>query len=217
MRRIVPVLALLLIHVAPSHAESDVQLWLEPGISMKLAKRLELSFDQHLRFDQDLSRVQAIMPELALAWRLHKKLRVGVGYRLQYERNNDGDLELRDRGHVEVRPRYKIGDVELTYRARYQLEVRGSWASEDLRHTLRNRFGVAYEGAKPVIPAVSVEPFHRLGDGDTIHLRKVRVTAGATYDFGDHEVELYYRIEVAQYDPMDPTPHIIGVGYRFKL
>jgi hypothetical protein len=92
-----------------------------------------------------------------------------------------------------------------------------SWATEDLRHTLRNRLAAEYEGSKPIVPAVSVESFHRLGDGDTIHLRKIRLTAGASYDFGDHEVELFYRVELAQYDPLDPTPHIIGMGYRFEL
>jgi hypothetical protein len=211
------VVAVAVFAVTPAHAESDLQLWLEPGIAKRFDKRWELSFDQHLRFDQNLSRVQAVMPELALAYRLHKLLRVGIGYRLQYERNKDGVMVLRHRGQVEVRPRYEIGGVQLTHRLRFQEEVRGSFASDDLRHTIRNRLAIALEVTKPLVPAISAETFHRLGDGDTIHLQKIRLTAGASYELDDSEIELFYRIEVAQYDPTDPTPHIIGVGYRYTL
>jgi hypothetical protein len=211
------VIALVSLVAANARAESDVQLWLEAGVAKKLSKRFELAFDQHLRFDEDLSRLQAIMPELTLSYRLHKMLKLALGYRFQYERDKNGELVIRHRGTIDVRPRYEIGPIELSLRARFQEEVRGSFASDDLRHTIRNRFAVALVGTKPWQPAISAEPFHRLGDGDTIRLQKVRLTAGVSYDFGDHEAEVYYRVEVAQDDPTDPTPHIMGVGYHYAL
>lgn len=201
----------------PARAESDAQLWMEVGMVKKLGKRFELSFDQHLRFDEDISRVESIMPELMLSYRLHKLLRFAVGYRLQYERNNDGALVLRHRGTIDVRPHYEVGPIELSCRARFQEEVRGSLASDDLRHTIRTRLAIALLALASWKPAVSAEPYHRLGDGDAIHLHKVRLTAGVSYEVDDHEVELYYRVEVAQADPADPTPHIIGVGYHHAL
>jgi hypothetical protein len=63
----------------PAHAEADLNLWLEAGVSKELSKRVEVAFDQHLRFDNDISRLNAVMPELALSYRIHKMLRVAAG------------------------------------------------------------------------------------------------------------------------------------------
>lgn len=211
-------LALVPLLAAPAgRAEADVQLWMEAGVSRQLDKRFELSFEQHLRFDQDVSRVQAVMPELSLSIRLHELLRLGLGYRFQYERDKDGVLVVRHRGHVDLRTSYDVGPLEVSYRARFTEEVRGSFASDDLRHTFRNRLAIELEATDPWAPAVAAETFHRLGDGDTIRLQKLRLTAGISRELGDHEIDLFYRVEVAQDDPTDPTPHIIGVGYHHDL
>ena len=206
----------LLLGAAPARAESDLQAWFEVGLGRRLHKRLDLSFEGHLRFDQDVSRLAAAMPELTLAFRLHKLLRLGLGYRFIYERDNDGVLVIRHLPFVQARARYELGPVELTYRLRYQVQIRGS-ISDELRHTVRNRLQVALKETKPWIPEIAAELFHRLGDGEAIRLQKLRLTAGVGYGFDDHQIELFYRVEILQNDPDDPTPHIIGLAYEYEL
>jgi hypothetical protein len=208
--------AALVLAAAPARAETDLQTWFEAGLGRRLGKRVDLSFEQHLRFDQDVSRLQAVMPELGLAYRLHKLVRFGLGYRFIYERDKDGVLVIRHRLHAEARPRYELGPVEISYRLRYQEQIRDATA-DGLRHTLRNRLQVALEKTRPWIPAVAAETFHRLGDGEAIRLRKLRLTAGVGYQLGDHEIELFYRVEILQDDPDDPIPHILGLGYEYEL
>lgn len=137
-------------------------------------------------------------------------------YRFLYERDKDGVLVIRHRFHAEARPRYQLGPVEVSYRIRYQEQIRGSIA-EGLRHTLRNRLQVALESTRPWTPAIAAETFHRLGDGEAIRWQKLRLTAGVGYELGDHQVELFYRVEIPQSDPTDPVSHILGLGYEYAL
>lgn len=208
--------AALLLAAAPTRADADLQTWFEVGVSRQLHKRVDLSFEQHLRFDQDASRLQAVMPELALSYRLHKLVRFGLGYRFLYERDKDGVLVIRHRFHAEARPRYQLGPVEVSYRVRYQEQLRGPIA-DGLRHTLRNRLQVALETTRPWTPAVAAETFHRLGDREAIRFHKLRLTAGVGYELGDHQVELFYRVEIPQDDPTDPVLHILGLAYEYEL
>jgi hypothetical protein len=208
--------AALLLAASPVRAETDLQTWLEAGVGRRLAKRVDLSFEGHLRFDQDVSRLQAVMPELGLSYRLHKALRLGLGYRFIYERDKNGVMAIRHRLQAEARPRFELGPVEVSYRLRYQGQIRDAIA-DGLRHTLRNRLQVALGALRPWTPAIAAETFHRLGDGEGIRLRKLRLTAGVGYQLGDHEIGLFYRVEILQEDPRDPIPHILGLAYEYEL
>jgi hypothetical protein len=213
MRVVVIVIALLLFTARSARAEDELQLWLEAGVAKELNKRFEVSFDQHLRFDQDISRAQSIMPEAGISMRVRKFLRLSLGYRLMYERNKLRQFEVRHRGFGDVRPRLKLGAIELNYRLRYQVEAR---PANDPRHTVRNRIAVELSRTAPWVPAISAESFHRLDDGP-VRLSKIRLTAGISYKFFNQEIELAYKVEVAQEDPTDPTPHVIGVGYHYTF
>ncbi len=202
---------------ATAHAESDVQLWFEAGLTKRVTRRIDVSLDQMLRFDQDVSRVEAVMPEAAATYRFHRMFRMSVGYRFIYGRDGDGEMVLRNRAFIDARLRHDVGPVQLTYRLRFQEEVRGSFSPEDLRHTLRNKLEGTLKLRKRWDASLSGETFHRLGDGDAVHLRRIRLLAGISYDRKKHTTTVFYGIEVAQVDPTAPTPHIIGVDYAFAL
>jgi hypothetical protein len=206
--------AATLLGPAAARAEGDLQLWLEAGVAKKLDKRFAVGFEQHLRFDQDVSRLQAVMPEVSASYRAADPLRFAIAYRLLYERDGDGALVVRHRGHVEARVRHDVGPVELTYRLRFQEEIR---PGDDPRHTLRNRLSIQLEETKPWLPTIAAETFHRLGDEEAIELRKLRLTAAVVRTFGDHEAQLFYQVEILQADPLDPVPHILGAGYHYDL
>jgi hypothetical protein len=199
---------------AAARADADPQLWLEAGGAWNLDKRFELSFDQHLRFDQDVSRLHSVMPELGVSYRLYDKVRVGIGYRFIYERDSAGSLEARHRPHGEGRVRHDVGPFELSYRLRFQAELR---PGDDVRHTLRNRVAVQLEETRPWTPTIAAEVFHRLAGDEPVEWRKLRLTAGVARELGDHEIELYYRVEILQLDPADPIPHVVGIGYHVEI
>lgn len=202
--------------LASVSARAEVQQWTEIGVSRSLTKRWQLSFDQHLRLDQDISRVDSVMPEWGVTYRLAKWLRAEVGYRLQYTRDGDGEMVLRHRFHGGVRARHDLGDVRLQYRLQYQEQLRPG-ANDQLRHSIRNRAEVGYRRFKHWAPGASFELFHAIGDGDAVHLDKVRIKAGLEYGKKDWSVELYYCAEAPVADEMDPTLHVVGLGAHYEL
>ncbi|MBK9034509.1 MAG: DUF2490 domain-containing protein [Myxococcales bacterium] len=216
--RLIAVAATLVVLAArPAHAQSDSQLWLEAGVSHDVGARVTLSFDQHVRFDDGMSRLGALMPEPGVSVRAARWLRLGAGYRMQYERNNNGDLELRHRLQLAARARADLTKaIRVEYRLQFQEQYRPD-AKTTRRHSLRNRVGIEYRGVRPWTPAASLELHHDLDNGDTIHLDKVWLTFGVGRALGRGEVEAYYRAELPQYDAADPTLHILGLSYHHEL
>ena len=207
-------LALAAVLLAAPAVRADVQLWNEAGVRGQLAKRTTLTFDQHLRFDADVSRVQSVMPEAGLHYRFKKWLRAGIGYRLEYER--DGfELVARHRGHLYGRARYKLGAFQLVYKLQYQESIRPD-KNKVLKHVLRNRVELAYKATKRIEPAIGVEIFHRLGDETTARYERMWLTAGVNYGRKRWDADVFYRLEISG-DPMTPAAHIIGLGFHSDM
>ncbi len=201
----------------PRPATAEAQVWTEVGVRYDVDKRLTLGVDLHTRFDEDVSRLGSVMPELGLSYRVKKWLRLGAGYRFEYERDKDGILVSRHRGFGWGRVRRDLGDVRLEYRLQLQEQHRAD-ANPVNRHTVRNRGDVSLRRFGAVVPGASVEFHHILGeDNNTIHLGKVWLSAGVEYERGDISVEVFYRAIVGQYDPADPTGHVLGVGLHYQL
>ena len=206
--------------VTPSAwAQSDVQLWTKAGVRYRVHDQWRVLFKQHLRLDESLSQAGAVMPELGLRYRPWKWLRLATGYRWQYERDNDREWQSRHRAHGSARLRLDLDPLEIRYRLQYQAQFRRE--DDDgtrTRHVARNALELLWVGFGPFQPFVEAETYHRLdGDPEERALRKLRLTAGAGHELGDHEVSLFYRLELLHTDPDDPTLHIIGAGYRFDL
>lgn len=190
----------------PAHA--DVQLWTELGVKRELTPRITLSLDQHLRFDDDVSRVASIMPELGVHYHFTRWLRASAGYRLEYERDKAGDMVVRHRAFTNVRTRLKLGPFRVEHRLQLQDSIRPD--SMDVhRPTIRLRFGVAYRRMRPWVPAVAFETFHRMDD---VHVNKVWLTAGGSRT-GPREVEAFFRLELS---PDEPTISIVGLAFHVE-
>ena len=196
-------------------AHADAQLWAEGGVSKEVSKRTEVQFTLHMRFDQDISRLTAVLPEASARYRIKKWLRVGGGYRLEYERKRNGEFVLRHRVSADVRFRYEVHPVRFDYKVMLLEQVRPS-SNDQFRTVLRNRIDVTYRASKPWTPGVAAEVFHALGDLDQVAYSKLRLTVGVTYERARHAFEVFYRAELHA-DPADPTFHILGLGYNFEL
>lgn len=218
LRLVVVFSVIALVAVAPAApAVAETQLWTELALKHDLSKRWSLTFEQHLRFDADISRVGSIMPEPSVSYRVRKWFRVGGGYRLEYERNNDDELVARHRAYVFTRLRKDLGDVRLDHRLQLQEQWRPD-ANRVNRHTVRNRGEISYAGLGAITPVASVETHHILGeDGNTIHLGKVWVTAGVDWDHDRLGIGVFYRLVTGQYDPNDPDVHVLGLAVGYEI
>jgi hypothetical protein len=192
---------------APRPARAEVQLWTELGARLEAGRRVEVDLDQQLRFDADVSRVGAVIPEASASIRIARWLRAGGGYRLEYERDKAGDMVVRHRVFGDARARVALGHH---LRAEHRLQVQDDIRPDRMdvhRPEVRLRLTVSYRGARPWVPAASVETFHRNGDP---RIDKVWLTLGGART-GPREVETFYRIELAS---GAPAVSIIGLAFH---
>ncbi|MBA3818015.1 MAG: DUF2490 domain-containing protein [Deltaproteobacteria bacterium] len=202
--------------VTPAAAER-VELWTELGVKRELAKRVDVTFDQHLRFDEDISRVSAVMPEAAI--HVHASIvRASAGYRLEYERDGDGELVLRHRFHVAVRTRLELDRFRLDHRLQLQEQLRPS-AMDTRRHGVRNRLEASYRGSQRWTAAASAELHHDFDRGALV-ADKTWLTVGAAHRRQGHpasETAGFYRLELPHHDPGAPVVHILGIAFHLDL
>jgi hypothetical protein len=212
-----PVLVLVLVVATAAPAAADTQLWTELGVKYDVNKKLTLSYDHHIRFDQDISRLGSFMPEPGVSYRIKKWFRVGAGYRYEYERNNDDELVSRHRAYGWVRVRRDLGEL----RGEYRLQLQEQWrpdANPVNRHTVRNRGELSWQGFGAIVPGASVETHHILNEeGNTIHLGKVWLTAGVEWEHDQIGVGAFYRLITGQYDDNEPPGHVIGFGVKYSI
>jgi hypothetical protein len=198
-----------------SNAVADNQLWISAGISAHPTKHLELELEPQVRFDEDVSRFSSFLPEVSARYRIKRWLRVGAGYRLEYERDGAGELVVRHRVSTDVRLRKDIGDVRIDNRLMLMEQYRPD-TGDDYRLIIRDRLGVSYRGVRPWIPYAEVEPFYKLGDLDELGYHKLRLTVGVSHDRKQHAFDLFVRAELHE-DPQDPTFYILGLAYHYDL
>lgn len=204
-----------------ARGESDFELWTEAGARLKVAKRLHLGFDQHVRFEDDASRTQSVMPEAYVRWRPKKWLTLQGGYRFiadpQYSMSDTyWDAWHRPYGDAGVRAR--LAPFAVGYRLRYQHELGRPWDEDGelvQKSTLRNRLELSYEIVESLTIESKNELFFRLnGPDDTVH--KFRSLLEVAWDFGDHELALFGGFEERLNDDDEPTVHILGLSYHFE-
>lgn len=210
-----PVAAILLAGV-PANAQSDGQLWMKAAAEYGLDKKTELIFEQHLRFDQDITRVASVMPEVGIQREVTRWFRAVVGYRFIYRRENDGDMNWGHRLFADAKFRARIRMFRLQYRARIQ----GQWLDEkESRYKLRNELEAKLKVFRKWDPYAAAELFNRLDDDDeTFGADKLRLTIGTQRDLGKKQaIDVYYRVQLPRRDSSDPVEHIAGLSYQVSL
>jgi hypothetical protein len=201
--------------VGGGSARADSQLWMEAGFELEPRTRFELEIAPQIRFDQDLSRFLAFVPELTLRYRATTWLRVGGGYRFEYERDNDGELVVRHRVSADARVRLDLDPLRVDHRLMLVEQYRPS-SNDQYRTVLRNRTELRLRAWQRWTPSIGAELFHALGDLDMVAYDRLRLTGGLAYDRGDHELSVFFRVELHT-DPADDTDYILGLGYNFEL
>lgn len=202
---------------APAHAEGDAQLWLELSVDKELSRTWSVNFEQHLRFDEDVSRVAEILPDISVTARLAQWARTTLGYRMQYVRSGSGDFVLRHRPYLAGTARTDVlSDLRLAARLLFTEQIRGL-SSEDLRHTLRAKVSAAWRGYRRAKPEVSAEAFFAVADPDSVAFDKLRLSLELSTPLGAGDAGIGYRVELAHRDPSDPIVHALLVNYSFEL
>ena len=139
--------AVLLLQPAAAAADEDVQLWVRMGLQYRPDPTVRLGFDQYLRFDENIGRLEQAMPELSLAYFPVPIAGFGFAYRIEHRRKSDGEFQESHRVHLDLHLRSSDEGIAIRYRMR--LQPRLKLGPDDLeppihdpqptRHSVRKR------------------------------------------------------------------------------
>ncbi len=212
IRGVLPLLLLSLWWPSAAAAQSDAQLWLSAGVRFRVHRAVHLDLEQGLRFDENMSHLGRVLPEVGLSVRPTDWLRLSAGYRFTWV--NDNNPDGRHRVQLDARASGELGRFEWVYRLRYQAGLR---EGRTTRHALRSLIEAGVDTGTPVTPVASTEIFTSMGHGEGVELYAWRGTVGLDIEHERHNLSLFYRLEIPIRDPGEPTLHILGLGYRYDL
>ena len=203
--------------LAESVAADDTQVWMESGVRFKTSKKVRVDVAQHLRLDQNVSRVQGVLTDVSLSWRPEKWLRLGGGYRLQFDANKSGQLIPGHRFHLQGGLRTDVQRLTLATRLRFQETFEHKDGGLENKHSIRHRVGFSVDTDSVATPSLSSELFVRIAGKAPIYVSKMRFTLGVDIKPSKrHVVGTYYRLHVPIFDKGDNREHIVGLNYQYR-
>lgn len=208
--------------LAQSSDSSSAELWTDVGLRLKMSERVNATFTQRLRFDENMSRRYLIAPELTLRYELMDWWHLQGGYRYEYGRDNDGVFQDRYRVFANTRFLAKYKPVTLELRIQWQEKFRQEQDDgTPTRHILRTRVKAKLRRVPTVSPYASVEMFQRLDGADKDisagTIQKWHLGFGVEWQPGPVEFNARYYLVLPTHDPQEPLRHILSVGIRFDL
>jgi hypothetical protein len=209
------ILSLLFLFSSASFAEvtTDQQLWLGAGVKAEVIKELDVEFTQHVRWAENVSTLDSIMPEIGLSYGVMPWLGLAGSYRSTSKRGDDESMQPGHRlaGSVALDP--DVGPIELGYR--FQWQQKGAADQVGLSTRLRNRAQISLDTDTFVKPLVSYEMFSDPSAEDGEIKQKSRLTAGAGFKITkSHRLKLKYHHQL-ELDGDGDMERIVVFGYRY--
>ena len=195
-------------------AETDTQLWMSTNVRKKVIKDWRVEYTQHLRFTDNVSQVESIMPEFELRYKPIKPLSMKIGYRYIYERTKNGDFEPAHRYHVQVSTGKKFGPVNVGYRLRYQEKHEED--EYDYTNRLRNKFSLTIDTESSFEPVIFAETFSDIR-AIPVDSSKLRLGTGLEIDLPKKmslSIDYLYQRDFLRNDRVE---HIARVNYQIKV
>lgn len=208
-----------------SQAVKDAGLWLGVNVEKKLSKRLELSFTEQYRLNENLTQTNLFFTDIGIAVKPFGFMKVAVSYRAIQKYQLDETYSFRHRLMMDITFRKKIGRWIPSFRQRIQTQVRNVYSSETGKlpeWAVRERFELKYDLDRPFTPYASVEWRFQLKDPRNMDLNgtwnRVRYTVGANYKINENNsVSLYYIIQCGFNIPEPQNVYITGLSYTLSL
>ena len=195
-------------------AQTDTQLWMSTNVRKKVIKDWRVEYTQHLRFTDNISQVESIMPEFELRYKPIKPLSMKIGYRYIYERTKNDDFEPAHRYHFQVSTGKKFGSVKVGYRLRYQEKHEED--EFDFTNRLRNKVSLSIDTDTAVKPVLFAETFSDL-KAIPIDSSKIRLGTGLEIDLPKKmslSIDYLYQRDFLRNDRVE---HIARVNYQVKV
>ena len=174
----------LLTAAAPASAQdTDFQTWSSIEVKKKLSKKLTVDVEEELRLCNNSTAFGKNNVSASATYNLHKKLRVGAGYRYSYVNDFDDGYSRAHRLMLNATLRHKTeSDIVFSFRERFQTD----WSSAPHEYAslyLRHKLQAAYSSKEsPWGPYVNVEFSQSLNNPAGNGFDRIRAFAGCEYE-----------------------------------
>ena len=198
----------------------DVGIWTSLKIVQPIDKRMNISLNEGIRFDNNISNTANIFTQFKSSYEIVKGLKLTLGYRWSKKKSWIKEIDLENRYQIDLSYKYKFKDFGIKHRARYQSKYVNLYSTEFGKFptsVIRNKTSLSYSINKKIKPYISFEFFYPTTDEIRI-VDKHRYSAGVDFRimknlYGD--VFFVYQNEINQRNPIYDL--ISGAGISYDL
>ena len=203
-------------------AQDDFGSILSADVTKKIAKGLNINFEEEFRTRSNFSEIERFSHALEVSYKPFNFLKAGGAYNLINYNHDKRGWEIRHRYYFYTTGSLDAGRFSFSLRERFQSTKRQGVAQTATRANpklyLRSRLKVDYNIRKSKFtPYASFELFNTLNDPQKNGASQWRVVAGTDYKLNKKsELALYYRY-TNYTDEEEIDTHRFGIGYSFKF
>lgn len=198
----------------------DIGLWAHVGVNYKIHKKWNLTFQQDIRFFDDLGKLSKVTSELGAHYKINNAFKIGGNLRYAYDRKGDYRFTHDIRYNIDFKYKLELSKAaQLEYRFRYQNNFVDLFTYYD-EHTrkahTRNRIELQYELKKHEL-SFSTEIFRKyvLYRKPTYNMLRFSLGDQLKTPLGKIEYSLNYARELNTKYPMNFF--FISMGYTFHF
>ncbi len=204
-----------------SKVVSDLGLWTGVSLEKSVKKDWTFALKQEFRFKEDISTLNNVFTQAGVRYRLNRNFALEGKYRLTWDKDDDGSMELRSRYSFDLRFKGRLEYISIYYRLRYQKEVKGMdliSVDEPYEKYLRNRIQVRYTDLKKIEPYLSAELFKLFELYQFPSYHYMRFLVGVRYNPGKIGVfNLAYGFNRELDSTLPATYYIIKLNYTYAF
>ncbi|NVO18079.1 MAG: DUF2490 domain-containing protein [Bacteroidetes bacterium] len=201
--------------------ENDFQLWTDISVSKELSKKWDLSFEQNLRFGNNVTRLDKSYSNISVGFNPADFLKLALMYRFVIKDQED----YYGLGHTvafDATLKHKFNRLKLSMRNRFLLKYSEVLAKDDGKipdRYYRTKVEVTYNVKKfPVDPYFSIETFLNCPRGEHPYFDAMRTSVGAEYSLSKRKsVTLYWLNEWGLNDQLGMNDYVLGLSYSYSF
>jgi len=209
-------------HSPALHAqENDFQIWTDLSVNKELTKKWDLSFEQNLRFGNNVTQLSKSYSNLSAGYSVADFLKLSVLYRFVI-RNKDESYIYGHSFAFDATLKQKFNRFKLSMRNRFMLkysEILSSDKGKIPDRYYRTKMELVYNIRKfPLDPFVSVESFLLMPKGDEAFFDAVRTAFGLEYSINKRQaLEAYWLNEWGLNKEADNNNFVLGISYSYSF
>lgn len=200
---------------------NDAGLWISLGAKKEITKKINLSAENELRFNENITELRTAFVDLSGDFKVNDFIKLGINYRFGNRKQENNTMQLRQRWAFDLMLKTKVKELAIEYRSRFQQSIESISAGEfdiEFNRTFRNKISFEHKVYKKTDADISAEIFSSKKDG--VHrLSDVRLTTGLSYKLKKRKIiKLGYLLqtELQQANPARDFVIVIGYKYEFK-